>query len=198
VTLLAGRAPRDGAGADAADPLARAERDARRVAEESSRATERALAEARARGRREGRAEVEEALARARALADGLAGAHRRALEQASETILEVATEVAVRILGQALSARPETLAQMVASAIERLAGSGDVTVRVHPDDIALLAPQHARLEAAAKGAVRVVADERVDGGCIVESTFGSVDARLSTQLRLLRGTIEDAARAEG
>jgi flagellar assembly protein FliH len=63
----------------------------------------------------------------------------------------------------------------------EVLLSARHITVKVHPEDLALIA--HGCADAVEARGARLVADTHIErGGCLVESDLGVVDARLSTR----------------
>lgn len=131
---------------------------------------------------------------RARSVAAQLGQARGQVMDGAEDTLVEIAHGAVCRILGEQGATRA-TVERLVR---EALAGSREqLTVRLHPDDVALLGPaqdKHAE-------APRLVADATIKlGGCIVDSTRGSLDARFETQLELLGAALlaVRAARSQG
>jgi flagellar assembly protein FliH len=70
--------------------------------------------------------------------------------------------------------------------ALEHLLAHGPVTVRIHPCDLdqAQDLQQDGRALSKPGSIVQLQADENVRrGGCVIESAFGTIDARLDAQL---------------
>jgi flagellar assembly protein FliH len=95
--------------------------------------------------------------------------------------------EVVSRILGE-VAPRPEAVQAQVARATARLRGRQANAIRLHPDDLAALQKTGAIPSDAAQSAVRWIADPGIGlGGCLIESADGGLDARIETQLAILR-----------
>jgi flagellar assembly protein FliH len=94
------------------------------------------------------------------------------------------ATNLARQIVRTELKARPDLIAMVATEAVDTLLLSArHITLRVHPDDHALVV-QGAAEVLAARGA-RVIADSNLArGGCLVESDIGSIDATMETRWR--------------
>lgn len=94
------------------------------------------------------------------------------------------ATHLARQIVRSELTTRPELVVQVAEEALESLLLSAcHITLRVHPDDHALVT-QGAAEVLAARGA-RVVSDSALlRGGCMVESDIGVIDASIETRWR--------------
>ena len=110
-------------------------------------------------------------------------GAQLDAVEQDMAGCLAVtATQLARQIVRTELSVRPELVQAVAREATESLLLSArHITLRVHPDDLSLVA-QGAADVLAARGA-RLIADPAIKrGGCLVESDIGVLDATLQAR----------------
>ena len=97
--------------------------------------------------------------------------------QQMAEALALAATALARQVVRGELAARPELVAAVAREAVGALLQSAQhIVVRVHPDDLPLVA-QGAAEDLERRGA-RLVADAALArGGCVVESDIGSVDA---------------------
>ena len=105
------------------------------------------------------------------------------ALQQDMARALAVsATHLARQIVRSELQTRPELVATVAQEALDTLLMSArQITVRVNPDDHALVA-QGAAEVLASRGS-RLLADTAVPrGGCLVESDIGVIDAGLAAR----------------
>jgi flagellar assembly protein FliH len=105
------------------------------------------------------------------------------ALQQDMARALAVsATHLARQIVRSELATRPELVAGVAQEALDTLLMSAhQITVRVHPDDHALVA-QGAADVLAARGS-RLLADNNIArGGCQVESDIGVIDASIAAR----------------
>lgn len=113
------------------------------------------------------------------------------ALQQEMARALAVsATHLARQIVRSELTQRPELVAAVAQEAVDTLLRSAKhITLRVHPDDHALVAQGAAETIEARGG--RVVADADITrGGCVVESDIGAIDASLETRWRRAAATL--------
>jgi flagellar assembly protein FliH len=94
------------------------------------------------------------------------------------------ATHLARQMVRSELAQRPELVAAVAQEAVDTLLLSArHITLRVHPDDLALVA-QGAADVLAARGA-RLLGDAGMArGGCLVESDIGVIDASLESRWR--------------
>ena len=102
--------------------------------------------------------------------------------QQMASAVAAAAAQVAHQVVRSELATRPELIAAVAQEAIDTLLMSArHITLRVHPDDHALVALGTGE-SLAARGA-RLVADATLTrGGCTVESDIGAVDASLQTR----------------
>ena len=153
---------------------------------------QRGMQEGRAAGAEEIRREAETELARIRSIAAGLQGALASGIRGIEDVAVAIAFEAVCKMLGTAAVSR-DGIHALVHEAARHAAGAQQVTVRLHPADLAALQAAGG-LDAATQWA----ADKSIElGGCVVETEGGTLDARLETQVERLRATVL-AARAAG
>ena len=153
---------------------------------------QRGLQEGRAAGAEEVRREAETELARIRSISAGLQRALDTGIRGIEDVAVAIAFEAVCKMLGAAAVSRDGVRA-LVHEAAQHAAGAQQVTVRLHPADLAALQAAGG-LDMAAQWA----ADKSIElGGCVVETDGGTLDARLETQVERLRATLL-AARAAG
>jgi flagellar assembly protein FliH len=101
-----------------------------------------------------------------------------------ARTLAIAATNLARRIVRTELMTQPELIATVAHEALDTLLLSArHITLRVHPDDHALVALGAAEV-LAARGA-RLLTDAAITrGGCLVESDIGVIDASIETRWR--------------
>ena len=112
-------------------------------------------------------------------------GAQLDALQQEmAQALAKAATRLARQIVRSELAGRPESVAGVAEEAIDALLLSArHITLRVHPDDHALVADGAGEV-LAARGA-RLIADASITrGGCLVESNIGLIDASMESRWR--------------
>jgi len=99
---------------------------------------------------------------------------------------VHVAAAIARRIVRRELARDPSLATTWLREALELAAGSSQLRVHLHPDDLAALAPQRDALsrEIGVLGPVEWLGDPEITrGGCRVETQFGCVDQQLESQL---------------
>jgi len=99
---------------------------------------------------------------------------------------LGVATAIAARVIRREVAHAPEISLSLVREALELAAGSTDLQLRMHPDDVAALGPQVESLlgQLARRGREALIADAAITrGGCRVDTRAGSIDQQFEAQL---------------
>jgi flagellar assembly protein FliH len=169
------------------------------AAEIEATASQRGFAAGEERGREAGDESVREMVQTMTQLLQSARAERAKVIESAEPELLKLATAIAERVVHAHLAVAPETVVELARNALQRLAGRETVVVRVNPRDIEILRAQRDRLlEVHDTEGLRIVADQRVDrGGVIVETEVGTIDAKISTQLREARRVLnveDDAA----
>lgn len=104
--------------------------------------------------------------------------------QEMAEALAAAALGLARQIVRNELAANPQAVARVAQEALETLMLSArHITLRLHPDDHALVAAGAGEV-LAARGA-RLVNDATITrGGCVVESNVGLVDASIEARWR--------------
>lgn len=132
---------------------------------------------------------------------DGLLGEARAVLEQAYDMkrqiiqesepfLVELATAIAEKIILQELSANPEWIIGMTRSVLARRREKGIITLCVSPNQFAYIrdARDELLLSVDSQAELQILPDSTVgEHGCVVRTAFGSVDARVDTQLKEIK-----------
>lgn len=161
---------------------------------------EQQLRQAHERGRLEGERALSEQLIHQRnelaELQRGVLDALRRAvpqvLQQAESLLIPLALEAARRVVAE-LPITPELVERVVRETLQQAEDTAEITVRLHPDDLALLRQYGSELLQGLPGLgpLKFVASTDVGrGGCIVQTRFGLIDARRETKLEQLHQTL--------
>ena len=179
----------EGAFRTASSLLDQARRDRDAIAEA-------ARAEGHEAGRQEGIARVDAELNELLGLLHGIIDAVRedrdRFLRSAEPELVRLALGAAERIVHHEISQNDQFVVETVRSALTRAMSRSDISIRVNPEDMAVMREYRERLLAAGDFEhLRLIEDQRIDrGGAVLESDSGTVDAKIATQLREVRGAL--------
>ncbi|MCS7241159.1 MAG: FliH/SctL family protein [Candidatus Caldatribacterium sp.] len=181
--------------------LQEARQEARRIVEEAQKEAEAIRRQAYEEGWREGEEKAKEAVQKSweekvkvfeRILREFVkVRDHRwKVLEEPLCTLVFALAEKVI----QREAERAPFVGETIARALLRLAQRERVVVRVHPEECAFVRDMKEDLFRRVDGLefLEVKEDPRVaKGGCIVETQFGNVDARIETQIAILREEVE-------
>lgn len=160
-----------------------------RVQEIETQARERGHDEGVAAGRAAGRAELEEDVAALHELIENARAQRNEVIQTAEPELVRLAMAVAERVVYDHVAIDGNVVLENVRHALTRLVGREVVTLRVNPADAETL--RMYREATAASNDVehlRIIEDQRVDrGGVVIETDSGTIDAKISTQLREAR-----------
>jgi flagellar assembly protein FliH len=134
-------------------------------------------------------AQADQLLCRLAETIDELAATRSEVLRGTEHQVVQLALAVARHILDRALNADRGLLLAMARVALDHLGEHGAATIRLHPDDHALVmtSEQHSWTN----DQIQIVADVSVGrGGCLVQSDFGLMDVSLDGQFNELARTL--------
>ena len=126
--------------------------------------------------------------------------AHRvkeRVIAEAEPFLVELSTSVAKKIIGEHLAVAPEWTLAQVKRTLERRREKGLITLCVAPSQFPKMQDARAELTLSvdSEAELVIVPDATVDeGGCVVRTAFGSIDARIDTQLSELKTALMEIA----
>ncbi len=111
-----------------------------------------------------------------------LSGLRDNMVRQTERELVQLAVAIARRILQREVSVDPELTAALAHIALERIGSATPATVRLHPDDFAIVSGGHPGAWIGRQ--VEVRPDPSIArGGCLLESEFGSIDASVDAQV---------------
>jgi flagellar assembly protein FliH len=151
-------------------------------------------------GRRDGEQALSEQLLKQRSemveLQNGVINSLKQMLPkmvlETESALIELALEAAKKMVA-GLKIDVKTVEAVVREALKQVQDMSEISIRLHPDDLALLRQhQSPLLEGLPEtGPLRFVASTEVTrGGCIVQTRFGLVDALRETKLEQLRKAV--------
>jgi flagellar assembly protein FliH len=148
-------------------------------------------------GYKEGVAEAERLVGRLHVILDRAMDKRAEILSETEAQVVELVLLVAKKVVKVISENQKSVVVQNIQQALRKLKTKSDVIVRVNLADLQL-ATEHvkdfvAMTENAKK--LQIIEDSTVDrGGCVIETDFGEIDARISSQLHELEEKILDVA----
>ena len=126
--------------------------------------------------------------------------ASRQTISEAEPFLIDLSCAVAEKIIGKQLSLSPELVLDMIRSALRRSMDKETVTLCVSPAQFSYVQSVRDELSNAidAQVELRILPDPSVqDRGCVIKTSFGSIDARVETQLTEIKQALLDLCKRE-
>lgn len=180
--------------ADAARIRAEAEGDA---ASELERSREAGFAEGREAGYRQGLEEAERLAEQLQRVLDKTIEKRTAIIEESETQIIELVLMIARKVVKVISENQKNVVINNVIQALRKLKSRGEVLVRVNLEDVELASDRIKDFIRMVENvrSVTVVEDSTVDrGGCVIETDFGEIDARVSSQLKEIEDKILELA----
>jgi flagellar assembly protein FliH len=168
--------------------------DSRTVFETGRKEAEEAGREAgRDAGYAEGKAEVERLIARTQTMLERAQEKRSEILAESEQEIIDLVLLIARKVVKVITENQRSVIVSNVVQALRKVKGKGAIIIRVNMADLKLSTEHIKDFIQLVEGAksMQVVEDSSVDqGGCIIETDFGEIDARISSQLAELEAKI--------
>jgi flagellar assembly protein FliH len=168
--------------------------------EDAGPASEEALRAAYERGRRETEQAMSEQLFKQRAevhqMMSGVLESMRQAVPEVVRATENAMIDLSLSVAQKLVAGMPVSTAMIeavVRDALAQVEGTAQFTVRLHPADLDLLIKSGSPILTDGNGAkeFRFLPSQEVSrGGCVIQTQFGTVDARRETKFDLLQRTL--------
>lgn len=196
--LIVSRAEQDASKiiADANAKALEIEKEIREALEAQRKETLEQAAEAgREEGFAEGKAEVDRLVERTQTVLERAQNKRADILAETEQEIVDLVLLIARKVIKVISENQRNVIISNVVQALRKIKTKGDVIIRVNIADIKLTTEHKRDFIQLIEGAksIQVVEDSSVDsGGCIIETDFGEIDARIASQLAELESRILD------
>lgn len=128
-----------------------------------------------------------------------------RIIQEAEPFLVELSCAIAEKVIDKQLELEPEYAMDLIKKSLSRKREQGILTLCVSPSDFAFVQAAREELSLAidSQAELQILPDPTVkDRGCVIRSSFGSVDARIDTQLseikkELLRVSLQTEERGQ-
>ncbi|MBH5316643.1 flagellar assembly protein FliH [Paenibacillus sp. GSMTC-2017] len=107
-------------------------------------------------------------------------------IHEAEPFLVELSCAIAEKIIGQQLTTAPEMAIELIRKSLSRRREQGVITLCVSPTQLAFVQAAREELHTTidSQAELQILPDSSVkDNGCVIRSVFGSIDARIDTQL---------------
>ena len=126
-------------------------------------------------------------IARVKELAEALEDFRGKLVADIHKDIGELVIHAARRVVGETLAVHPPALMKLVEDAMARLPGDDEVSVVVRPE-----AEEMVKSLLATRRPFVIEVDEELEGGCVVRSSVGEVQASLEAAFEGLSQAVAD------
>lgn len=146
------------------------------------------------------RLEYQAKIAQATQLIDQAFKEKEAIIAEAEPFLLELSTAIASQIIKQELTDHPNKFVEVIKQHILRFKEKEYITVCVHPDDYEFIQSQRFSFIEVVNGEteIKIIPDHSVtEKGCIIRTAYGSIDARIDTQMEEIKKVLLEARRRE-
>jgi len=144
-------------------------------------------------GFQQGKVEVDRLIRRMHLVLERAQDKRTDILLETEQRIIDMIILIARKVIKVISENQKEVIIANIQDALQKVKGRGDIIIRVHTEDLQI-ATEHLNnfiLALEGSGNVQVQEDSMVDqGGCIIETDFGEIDARIASQLAELETKI--------
>lgn len=148
------------------------------------------------------REQYEQLLAEARTIIESAVMIKHRLIQESEPFLIELSCAIAEKIVTRQLSLEPEWTVDLIKNVLLRRREQGIITLCVSPEHFQFVVDSREELMLAidSQAELQILPDPTVkDHGCVIRSSFGSIDARIDTQLNeIKKGLQQVAMQSEG
>jgi flagellar assembly protein FliH len=122
-------------------------------------------------------------------------------IQEAEPFLVELSCAIAEKIIGQQLTLAPNMAIELIRKSLSRRREQGVITLCVAPSQLAFVQAAREELHFAidSQAELQILPDSTVkDNGCVIRSAFGSIDARIDTQLSEIKRELIHLAHHSG
>lgn len=144
-----------------------------------------------------GQNEVNRLISKIHLMVGGIVGKRKEILEDSEAQVIELVLQIASRVVKVIQETQKEVVIQNVRSALAKLKSRTDIIIRVNLQDLEIVTDKMKEFQNNVEKVknITLLEDATVDyGGCIIETDFGHIDARISSQLREIETKIRELA----
>lgn len=148
------------------------------------------------------RQEYGDMLQEARAILEQAYILKQQIIQEAEPFLIDMSCSIAEKIVDHQLTLTPEWTIGQIKKLLQRRKEKGTIALCVSPSQFAYVQDAREELMNAvdSQAELEILPDASVqDQGCVIRSTYGSIDARIDTQLKEIKAALQEIAmRGEG
>jgi flagellar assembly protein FliH len=168
---------------------------------ERQEAEERGRVAGREAGFDEGKAEVERLIQRTQTILERAQDKRAEILAETEQQIIDLVLLISRKVIKVISENQRNVVISNVVQALRKVKGRGNILIRVNMMDLKMTSDHTKEFIKLVEGAksIQVIEDSTVDpGGCVIETDFGEIDARISSQLAELETKILEISPIKG
>ncbi|MCR2805010.1 FliH/SctL family protein [Paenibacillus soyae] len=122
-------------------------------------------------------------------------------IQEAEPFLVELSCAIAEKIIDRQLTIEPEIAIELIRNSLSRRREQGVITLCVAPSQLAFVQAAREELHTAidSQAELQILPDSTIkDNGCVIRSSFGSIDARIDTQLMEIKRELMGLAHQSG
>ncbi|MFA6849059.1 MAG: FliH/SctL family protein [Selenomonadaceae bacterium] len=116
-------------------------------------------------------------------------------VQQAEKMIMDMAMRIVEKILPQHFIDAPQVILPLVRKALSKIRDQNRIVIHVAPDNYEFVLMAKSEFQSMLEGTepLAIKADDTLgNGDCVIESSNGTVDAKLATQLVLIKKSVQE------
>ncbi len=145
----------------------------------------------------EGKAEAVRLVERLKMIMEAAIDKREEIISSAEEQIIRIILLIGRKVVKHITDKDEQVVIANIKSALQKVQGKEVIIVKVNSKDLEITTEHKEEFIGMIEGLknIKVLEDSRVDrGGCIIETDFGSIDGRISTQLEEMEDRIREMA----
>ncbi len=111
-------------------------------------------------------------------------------INESEPFVIDLAVQIASKIIQKELEAKPEVLIEMIKQNLVYSNERSMISICVSPEDFTFVQNQRNQLLESLEGQVevKILPEHSIEkGGCVIRTSYGSIDARLDVQLKEIK-----------
>jgi flagellar assembly protein FliH len=181
---------------EATEEAARVEEEANQKAQSIvDEAKRKAFGEGREEGYQSGKEEVDRLVERLHAVLNAAIDERHRIIDRTERQIIDLILMIVRKVVKVISENERKVVIENVKEALKKIKGDTEITIRVNTRDLNLTTKNKRAFIASVESLkqVHVEEDSRIEpGGCIIETSYGDIDARIQNQLALIEERIRE------
>jgi len=114
-------------------------------------------------------------------------------VKEMEKDIVELAIKVAEKVINKKIEEEPELVSNYLIELLPKIEQAKNITIWINPNEIEYVKLSKDKFKNLVEDVenINIAPDSRIEkGGCIIETNFGKIDARISTKLEVLKEII--------